>query len=82
MTGALFAAASTFALVVAAFFARFWRTTKDRFFLLFSAAFAVLAIQWMTLATIQASEHAPYYFVLRLFAFLLIIAAIVDKNRR
>jgi hypothetical protein len=69
--------------VSAVFFARFWRETRDRLFLFFAAAFCLLALQrgllssagWLRL------DHTWYYLV-RLVAYLLILAAIVDKNAR
>ena len=68
---------------IALFFFRFWRRTNDRLFLLFAAAFVLLMIERVVLVTIDAShEFAPYVYVCRLLAFALIIAGIVDKNRK
>lgn len=70
-------------LVVSLFFFQFWRRTRDRLFIVFAAAFVLLMLERIILVTITAShEFAPFVYVVRLFAFLLIIAAIVDKNRR
>ena len=68
--------------IAALFFLRFRRETGDRLFAFFGAAFALLALQRALLAAgpLFAIEEIWYY-VLRLVAFLLIIAAIVDKNR-
>ncbi len=64
-------------------FLKFWRSSKDRFFLWLSSAFFVFAIGWVIRAFGDASEdHAHYVFVPRLIAFLLIIAGILDKNRQ
>jgi hypothetical protein len=74
--------AVTMGFVVAAlFFLRFWRKTDDRFFLGFALAFALLALnqalaQWIG----AADERVGYTYLLRVLAFLLILAAIVDKN--
>jgi O-antigen/teichoic acid export membrane protein len=66
----------------AAFFLRYWRETKDRFFLAFAAAFLVLALNWALVAIWQPSgETRPFFYLLRLGAFGLIILAILDKNR-
>ncbi len=73
--------AATFGIMVVVYFLRFWQDTRDRFFLLFAVAFAVLASHWMLLATMGASEHAPAHYLLRVVGFLLILAAIVHKNR-
>lgn len=71
------------ALTIALFFFRFWRRTGDRFFLVFSAAFFFLMIERIILVSIDRShEFAPYVYLVRLLAFVLIIAAIVDKNRK
>ena len=67
-------------LVAALFFLRFRRETGDRLFLVFSVAFALLAVQRLALALTTRSETLIYG--LRLLAFVLILAAIVDKNRK
>jgi hypothetical protein len=65
------------------FFLRFWRTSRDRLFVFFAAAFWVLALNWLTLGVANTTfEHLHYVYSLRLVAFVLIIAGIVDKNRR
>ncbi len=70
-------------LVAALFFLRFWRDTGDRFFLFFAAAFSVEVINRMALGLGDLSEETePFLYMVRLFSFLLILAAIVDKNRR
>lgn len=69
--------------VAAAFFARFWRDTRDRLFLFFAAAFAVLAIQRSSLAAAdQLQFPETTYYAMRLLAYLTILVAIVDRNRR
>jgi hypothetical protein len=74
--------AVTFGFVVAGlFFLRFWRRTRDRLFLAFATAFMLLALnqalaQWLG----AADERVGYTYVLRVIGFLLILAAIVDKN--
>ena len=77
--GAIFMAS----LVVALFFLRFWRETGDRLFAIFSAAFVLLAFTRMGLAlsSAQAEGHTHWYWF-RLAAFVLILVAIIDKNRR
>lgn len=69
-------------LVSGLFFLRFWKDTRDRLFLIFAVAFGLLAVQRTLLTALseQPDAHLPLY-VVRLVAFLLIIAAIVDKNR-
>jgi hypothetical protein len=69
-------------LVAALFFLRFWKTTKDRFFLFFSTAFLIEGfnriIFWQTAGITEDIE--AYYFI-RLGAYGLILLAILDKNR-
>ena len=76
--------ALTFASVAASvFFLRFWRDSRDRLFLFFSCAFVAMAANWLALArSPHLPETAPSAFLPRLLAFLLIIAGIIDKNRR
>jgi hypothetical protein len=70
-------------LVIALFFFRFWRSSGDRFFALFCLAFLTFSVNRFVLLFLDEADEArtAVYFVL-LLAFLLIIAAIVDKNRR
>jgi hypothetical protein len=67
--------------VAAGFFLRFWRRTRDRLFLAFAAAFALLAINQALAAFFGASDElTPYTYLLRVLGFVLILYAIVDKN--
>ena len=69
--------------VVALLFLRFWRTGRDRFFLFFSASFAMESINRALFAWHNAGDDfEPLYFAIRLISFLLILAAIVDTNFR
>jgi hypothetical protein len=69
--------------VVGLIFLRSWRETRDRLFAMFAAAFWLLAFQRVLLvATDQLSENRPYLYLVRLAAYLLIVWAIVDKNRK
>ncbi len=67
---------------IALFFLRFWTRTQDRLFAMFSAAFGLLAIQRLALTlSSQANEDLTYLYGVRLLAFVLILVAIIDKNR-
>jgi hypothetical protein len=69
--------------VISLFFLRFWQTSRDRLFILFAIAFALLAIQRGAIAlTAEILEQQIVLYLLRLSAFVVIIIAIVDKNRR
>lgn len=82
MNTLLLGAIAMASLVAALFFARFWRDTHDRFFLLFAIAFLVEALHRTALGlTHIAQEHEPFFYLVRLLAYGLIIVAIVDKNR-
>jgi Family of unknown function (DUF5985) len=68
--------------VCALFFLRFWRATRDRLFAVFSAAFGVLAVQRLALGLSEpVAEWRTGLYTLRLLGFLLILWAIIDKNR-
>lgn len=68
--------------VIGLFFLRFWRDTRDRLFLMFSLAFWVLAANWLGLGLLVREEEArTLLYVVRLVAYVLILVAIVDKNR-
>lgn len=64
------------------FFLRFWRESRDRLFLFFALAFVVMAVNrvGLALAAQQGEQHDVLYWI-RLLAYVLILIAIVDKNR-
>ncbi|HYR27333.1 MAG TPA: DUF5985 family protein [Thermoanaerobaculia bacterium] len=69
--------------VTALFFLRFWSASRDRLFALFSLAFVVLAIQRLAITlTRETMEDQTVFYLLRLAAYVIILVAIVDKNRR
>jgi hypothetical protein len=69
-------------LLAGLFFLRFWRDTKDSFFLFFSASFVLEAINRAALGlSPDPNEGNPLFYFVRLVSFLLIIVAIVQKNR-
>lgn len=64
------------------FFLRYWRETRDRFFALFACAFWILSLNWVAVVTAHPSPESRHLlYLLRLAAFLLISAAVWDKNR-
>jgi len=70
-------------LVAALFFLRFWRDTRDRFFLLFALAFFVEGINRAALGLgVVSQEQEPFFYLIRLFSFILILLAIGHKNRK
>jgi len=76
LQGAITMASATVSL----FFFRYWRTTRDRLFALFGAAFALLAANW--LMTSALPRFVTQAHALRFAAFLLIALAVIDKNRQ
>lgn len=71
------------ATVVAVFFLRFWRDTHDRFFLFFAVAFFIDGVNRVVLALSAYSEETePFFYLVRLLSFTIILIAIADKNRK
>lgn len=69
-------------LALALFFLGFWRRTHDRLFLIFAVSFGLMSINRFVSAALGAAQlHSHYVYTLRFLAFLLILAAIIDKNR-
>jgi hypothetical protein len=71
--------------VAGLFFLRFWRDTRDRLFLMFAVSFLIMAVNrffiaWFAHGSIP-NEHAALFYAIRLVAFVIILVAIVDKNR-
>jgi len=72
----------TASLTAAGFFWRFYRQTRDRLFLAFSGAFCIEGINRMAFLLIdEPSEGSPAIYMVRLIAFLLLLGAIIAKNR-
>lgn len=68
-------------LTAALFFLRFWRNTRDRFFLYFALSFGIEGVNRAALAlTGNPNEDRPFFYFVRFLSFLLIIVAIADKN--
>ena len=72
--------------VAGLFFLRFWRDTHDRLFFIFAIAFWLLGLTRLALVVLHGekllhSEEHSYVYWVRLIAFVLILLAIIDKNR-
>jgi len=69
--------------IVGLVFLRFYRRTRDRFFLFFAGAFwlETLGRVWMWQRN-PLDENETVVYVIRLIAYGLILAAILDKNLR
>jgi len=69
-------------IITGVVFLAYWRDSRDRLFVYFAVAFWVLAFNWILVAVIApAAEQRHWFYLLRLFAFVLIVLGIVDKNR-
>lgn len=73
------------------FFLRFWRASRDAFFMLFCLACWFLSCERLALLFLpdaQSSIRTPetavqsWVYLLRMAAFVMILAAIVQKNRK
>lgn len=77
LIGAIFMAC----FVAALFFLRFWRDTKDRFFLFFAISFLVEGVNRFAQGiSTNPDEGRPLFYFVRFLSFVLILIAIVDKN--
>jgi hypothetical protein len=69
-------------VVAAAFFFKFWRQTGDRLFVAFAAAFLIEAVNRGSFLFIaDPAAGNPVLYTIRLVSYLLVLAAIADKNR-
>jgi hypothetical protein len=69
-------------VAIGLFFLTFWRRSRDRFFAIFALAFFVFGANRLILVVLDdANENATYVYLVRLAAFVLILFAIVEKNR-
>jgi hypothetical protein len=70
-------------LVASLFFLRFWIRMRDGLFLAFAAAFALMALnQALVIILATPREEQSVFYLLRLAAFMMIIAAVLSKNLR
>lgn len=68
--------------LVGLFFFRFWRQTRDRFFLWFALSFWLEALNRVALGVLAGvSEDNPAVYLLRVVAYGLILLAIWQKNQ-
>lgn len=73
----------TSSLAAGVFFLRFWRDTHDSLFLAFGVAFLIEGInRIIVLFLSHPNEGTPGIYLVRLLAFLIILAGIINKNRQ
>ena len=83
MDAVLVGGIATACLIAGLYFFRFWRSSRDRFFLFFALSFWIEGAQrFVVFQIVGADEASPLYYLPRLVAYGLIIVAIVDKNRK
>lgn len=82
MNELLMGAIAALSSVAGLFFFRFWRSTRDKFFLYFALSFWIEAVNRIALAVSFGSEFEPVFYLVRVVAYALIVLAIVQKNRR
>ena len=72
------------------FFFKFWRSSSDRFYLLFAIACCLIAVKQAAKVAVGAAEQNltqamsdqnSWVYVPQLVAFVLILIAIIDRNR-
>jgi uncharacterized membrane protein HdeD (DUF308 family) len=69
-------------LAAGLFFLKFWKRTRDSLFLAFGAAFLIEGVNRLGFLLVEnPNEGSPAIYIVRLLAFLLILAAIIRKNR-
>ena len=68
--------------LVGLIFLRHWQDSRDRFFLFFALSFFLEGGNRVALAfSLAPHEGIPWHYLVRLAAYVLIILAILDKNR-
>jgi hypothetical protein len=83
MTDFLNGATAMGCVVSALFFFRFYRQSADRLFLFFGLGFSIFAANRLVLALLdEGHEASTYVYLSRLLAFVMILFAIIDKNRK
>lgn len=79
LTGAIVMAS----FVAGLFFFRYWRSTRDRFFLYFALSFWIEAADRVAFGLLgPRSEFEPLFYGIRVLAYGLIVVAILQKNRK
>ncbi|HEY1809926.1 MAG TPA: DUF5985 family protein [Acidobacteriaceae bacterium] len=81
--GFLLGVIATSSILAGIFFLRYWRDTRDSLFLAFALAFLIEGVnRSFRIFFAHPNEASPWVFVVRAFAFLIILGGIVNKNRQ
>ena len=79
--GFLLGVIATASITAGIFFLKFWRATRDSFFLAFAAAFLIEGLNRCGVLFLEKpNEGNPWIYLVRLLSFLLILGAILKKN--
>jgi uncharacterized membrane protein HdeD (DUF308 family) len=82
LNGFLLGVIVTCSFTAAAFFIKFWRQTRDTLFLAFGASFIIEGLnRTMILFVDEPNLGHPLIYLVRLLSYLLILVAIINKNR-
>jgi NADH:ubiquinone oxidoreductase subunit 4 (subunit M) len=84
MNDILIGAVAMASLITGLFFLRFWRSTRDRFFLYFAISFLIEGLNGGLLRPGLQGDgiEQSLFYALRLVAYGLILVAIWGKNKR
>lgn len=79
--GFLLGVISTASFTAGLFFLKFWRDTRDSFFLWFAAFFLIESVNRAAFLLVERpSEGHPLIYLIRFAGFLMILVAIYRKN--
>jgi Family of unknown function (DUF5985) len=68
-------------VIVALFFVRYWKLTRDRFFLFFAASFVAIAVSRVVVDEgLPPFGYEPFGYMIRILSYLFMIAGILYKN--
>lgn len=72
---------ATTSITAGVFFLRFWKRTRDSLFLAFAVAFLIEGVNRIAVLEVERlNEGSPWTYIVRLIAFLIILAGILNKN--
>lgn len=70
-------------VAVSVWFVRMWLGSRDRLLLAFAVAFGIFAVNRLLLAATEREDEAQtLIYLLRATGFVVIIAAVLERNRR
>lgn len=76
----LLGAIAVTSFAIGLFFLKYWRSSRDRFHLLFAASFLIEGVNRSAIGVAGWSEYEPVHYAIRFVAYALIVIAIWGKN--